>query len=295
MLVRGEVNIRDPYVLLDKGKYYLYGTRSETCWGEAYGFDVFVSDDLESFEGPIEIFSRPEGFFATSNYWAPECYFYKGEYYLLTTFGAEDMLKGVYILKSESPMGPFKPYSKRLTPNDWCAIDGSLYFEDDKPNLIFSHSFEDGNLDGEYCIVGLREDLKEALDERPKTLFCAKDAKWARPVPFAKAEFGIEDDMYFSDGPSLLKTDEGKLFMAFSSWSEKGYAVGCAKSLSGKVNGEWILDEEPIYPENGGHGMFFRDKVGKVRFTLHGPNDKYMERPLFFDVTIKGDKLKLDL
>ena len=41
--------------------------------------------------------------------------------------------------------------------------------------------------------------------------------------------------------------------------------------------------------------MFFRDKVGKVRFTLHGPNDKYMERPLFFDVIIKGDKLTLEL
>lgn len=26
-----EVNIRDPYVLPYQGKYYLYGTRSETC------------------------------------------------------------------------------------------------------------------------------------------------------------------------------------------------------------------------------------------------------------------------
>ncbi len=47
---REDINIRDPYVLVDEGKYYLYGTRSETCWGEAFGFDCYVSDDLENFE-----------------------------------------------------------------------------------------------------------------------------------------------------------------------------------------------------------------------------------------------------
>lgn len=26
-----EINIRDPFVLLHEGVYYLYGTRSETC------------------------------------------------------------------------------------------------------------------------------------------------------------------------------------------------------------------------------------------------------------------------
>ena len=26
-----EINIRDPFVLVHEGKYYLYGTRGETC------------------------------------------------------------------------------------------------------------------------------------------------------------------------------------------------------------------------------------------------------------------------
>ena len=43
-----DINIRDPYVLLHEGKYYLYGTRGATCWGEADGFDAYVSDDLEN-------------------------------------------------------------------------------------------------------------------------------------------------------------------------------------------------------------------------------------------------------
>ncbi len=51
-----EINIRDPFVLPWDGKYYLYGTRGETCWGLADGFDVYVGTDLENWEGPIEMF-----------------------------------------------------------------------------------------------------------------------------------------------------------------------------------------------------------------------------------------------
>ena len=63
-----EINIRDPYILVHEGKYYLYGTRSATCWGPADGFDCYVSEDKENWKGPIEIFHRPEGFFADQNY-----------------------------------------------------------------------------------------------------------------------------------------------------------------------------------------------------------------------------------
>ena len=49
-----DINIRDPYIMPYDGKYYLYGTRSETAFvGQAYGFDVYVSDDLENWEGPF--------------------------------------------------------------------------------------------------------------------------------------------------------------------------------------------------------------------------------------------------
>lgn len=98
MLNREKVNIRDPYILLHEGIYYLYGTRSATCWGEADGFDCYKSEDLENWEGPIEIFHRPEGFFADRNYWAPECYFVNGYFYLVTTFGSAEGKKASCIL-----------------------------------------------------------------------------------------------------------------------------------------------------------------------------------------------------
>ena len=57
----------------------------------------------------------PEGFFADQNYWAPECYQIHDAFYLVTTFGSSEGKKGIYVLKSDKPEGPFAPYSGRLT------------------------------------------------------------------------------------------------------------------------------------------------------------------------------------
>ena len=287
---RQEINIRDPYVLVHEGKYYLYGTRSATTWGKADGFDCYVSSDLEEFEGPIEIFHRAEGFFADQNYWAPECYARNGSFYLVTTFGAEDRTLGIYILRSDSPTGPFSFYADRLTPEDWNAIDGTLFFEGETPYLIFSRSQHDAE-DGDFVLLELSKDLKKAVSE-PITMFKAKDAPWAKPFPFSKETFGI-DVMYFSDGPYLMKLEDGKLYMILSSWSVNGYAVGVAVSQSGSVHGPWTLQEAPLYPENGGHGMFFYDLKGRLLFTLHSPNDSYLERPAFWTVRLENGKLVL--
>ena len=287
-----EVNIRDPFVLVHEGKYYLYGTRSQTCWGPADGFDCYVSEDLENWDGPIEIFHRPDGFFADQNYWAPECVFHEGAFYLVTTFGASDRKKGVYVLKSDAPTGPFQPYGQRLTPEDWACIDGTVYFEQDTPWLVFSHSFEDCP-DGDMCAVPLSGDLSRAVGE-PVKLFSAGAASWAKPVPFAKAEFGMDGDVYFTDGPYLTKTEDGQLYMIWSSWGDCGYAVGVAVSDSALVQGPWRQEAEPIFPVNGGHGMLFRDVDGAMRFALHYPNDKYMERPVFLRIETGENGLMLE-
>jgi hypothetical protein len=277
-----EINIRDPYVLLHEDRYYLYGTRSESCWGEAEGFDCYVSADRENWEGPVEIFHRPEGFWADRAYWAPECVYYRDAFFLITTLGAADRKKGVYVLRSDSPLGPFVPFGARLSPEDWSCIDGTLYLEEGKPWLIFSHSFED-DPKGDMCLLPLKEDLSGPAGE-PVTLFSAAEAPWARPVPFAKAEFGMDGDVYFTDGPCVKKLHDGELIMTWSSWSEQAYAVGVAMSENGRVRGPWRQLGTPLYPANGGHGMIFTEKDGSLCFTLHTPNDKYLERPAFYQV-----------
>lgn len=269
--------IRDPFILLDEGIYYMYGTRSKTTWTNADGFDCYKSTDMENWEGPVEIFHRPEGFWADRCYWAPECIRYQGAYYLVTTLGSEDRLKGIYVLKADRPEGPFQIYSERLTPEDSDCIDGTIWMENGKIYLVYSYSFENGQSGQMHCRQ-LSQDLTRAVT-KPVTLFYAQEAPWAKPVPFAKEEFGMDGDVYFTDGPCLFHKG-GRLYMTWSSWGDNGYAVGLAYSGSGKVDGPWIQKSSPFFPENGGHGMVFTDKEGRLRFALHYPNDQYKEHLL---------------
>ena len=160
-----DIIIRDPFILLVGDTYYMYGSNSLTLWepGEE-SFYCYKSRDLENWEGPIEIFHKPEGFFADRNYWAPECIAYKGNYYLITTFASADTKKGIYILKADHPEGPFLPYSSRLTPEDWTCIDGTVYVDGERIFLVYSHSFEDSPT-GDMCCQELSADLTHSLTD----------------------------------------------------------------------------------------------------------------------------------
>ena len=100
MILKSDIQIRDPYVVLLDGKYYLYGTTDKDCWGpNAVGFDAYVSDDLEHFEGPYPIVRPEPGFWADRNFWAPEMHVYRGSYYLFASFKAEGVCRGTQIRK----------------------------------------------------------------------------------------------------------------------------------------------------------------------------------------------------
>ena len=127
-----EIQIRDPYVVLLDGKYYLYGTTGNNCWGKGYGFDAYTSDDLTHFDGPFPIFRPQPGFWADKNFWAPEMHFYRGGYYLFASFKADGVCRGTQILRADHPLGPFEEWSDGpVTPRDWECLDGTLYVDGD--------------------------------------------------------------------------------------------------------------------------------------------------------------------
>ncbi len=287
-----EINIRDPFIMPYLNRYYLYGTRSETAWGKADGFDCYSSENLEDWDGPFEIFKRPTGFWADRSYWAPECYAVNNQFYLITTLGAANRKKAVYVLTADQPTGPFSLCSEEaLTPTDWSAIDGALYFENNRAYLLFSHTFED-NPDGQMCAVRLTQDLKRAMG-RPFELFNARQAPWANPVPFAQAEFGLDGDVFFTDGPFAYRDQNGQLFMIWSSWVSGGYGLGLAVSDNGSIRGNWQHCREPIFSENGGHGMAFKTFDSTWQYILHQPNDPGLERPVLYDLLETGDAIVL--
>ena len=125
---RQDINIRDPYVLVHEGFYYLYGTRSDTAWSRADGFDCYVSRDLSEFDGPFEIFHRPEGFFADRYFWAPECYAHDGAFYLVTTFGAENLKQGIFINLILLAVGVFLFLDLRIVVGNFQGFAGKAMY-----------------------------------------------------------------------------------------------------------------------------------------------------------------------
>ena len=86
-MLREEINIRDPFILNDGGVYYLYGSTDPHIWGGACSsFSVYRSRDLERFEGPFEVFRRPEDFWSEEQFWAPEVHSYGARYNLFAAF-----------------------------------------------------------------------------------------------------------------------------------------------------------------------------------------------------------------
>ena len=269
-----EIHLRDPFVLLHEGKYYLFGTAGP-------GFDVWVSEDLEEFEGPFPAFRAPEGFWGTRDFWAPEVHFHDGAFYMFASFIGDGYNRGTAILRSERPEGPYLPWSgEAVTPKDWMCLDGTLTVEDGVPYMVFCHEWVQIQ-DGTVCAMPLTKDLRAAAGS-PAELFSAKSAGWTDP------SCGVN---YVTDGPFLFRDEEG-LWMFWSSFRDDGtglqYAEGVALSKNG-VLGPWE-HREPLFERDGGHGMIFRDKQGKLNFVLHRPNVGPLERPRFFPLEKKDGR-----
>lgn len=287
-----EINVRDPFMLENNGKYYLYGTRGPTTWGPADGFDCYIGTDLENWAGPVEIFHNDGDFWADRNYWAPECFFYKGSFYLFATFNSEKRQMGTQILKSDSPSGPFGVHSDGpVTPPDQECLDGTLHIDSGGvPHMIFSGSFKK-NHKGEMFVQKLTADIRAAAG-KPMLMFLASDAPWTVPFPKGKEVFGIEAPIYFSDGPFLYRTQTGKLLLLWSSFGDGGYCLGVAVSDNNEIDGNWIHAEKPLFT-GGGHGMIFNVPGRGPVLTLHYPNEHLSERPVFFDLVEENDRLRL--
>ena len=267
-----EINIRDPFVLVHEGQYYLYGTRGDTCWGPADGFDVYVSRDLENWDGPHECFHNDGTFWADRNYWAPEVHLWQGRFYMFASFKNEQIHRGTAILCADTPMGPFRPHSDgNVTPPDWECLDGTFYVDrSGKPYMVFCHEWVQV-VDGQICAMPLTDDLRAAAGA-PRLLFTASEAPWCKLVHEGRA--------YVTDGPFFWRTSTGELDLLWASFSESGYTQGLAVSDNGDIDGRFT-QADPLFLEDGGHGMVFRGLDGELYMTLHSPNSHLDERPCF--------------
>lgn len=258
---------RDPFLLPYDGRYYLYHRSDDDG---RHGILCSVSEDLENWSKPVTVFPVTDGFHGIKDcFWAPECHYYKGNFYIFTSvYSSIYQHRVISVYRADNPLGPFTDIAGGcITPRDWDTIDGTLYIDENgQPWMVFVHewtSMPDGN--GAMCAVKLAEDLSHFIDE-PVHLFFAKDVPWATK--------GI------TDGPFLYKTEEGSLLMLWSNFSEKGYVVALAKSESGCITGPWTHADKLLYQKglrpdfttDGGHAMLFKTFTGETMISLHGPN-----------------------
>lgn len=276
-----EINIRDPFVLYEQGKYYMYGTRAKDFGKKTGGFDVYVSEDLENWSEPVECFcSEAYGLNREVN-WAPEVHKYKGRYYMFATFTMENGRRGTYALAAESPMGPFRPYSQdALTPKDWECLDGTLYVDrQGTPYIVFCHEHRQ-IIDGTICYTKLSDDLSRTVGET-HTLFCASSPEWADRKP--------QGEHYVTDGPFLYRTKDGVLLMLWSTFLKGQYAQCLVRFAEGEL-GAGFEHLPPLIDSDGGHGMVFRAQE-KLYLTYHSPNETNYERPHFAAVEDRDGQL----
>lgn len=267
-----DINIRDPFVLVHDGKYYMYGTRAANFGQKTGGFDVYVGTDLENWSEPIEVFNSVKHNMNTHVNWAPEVHKVGNSFYMLATFTKPDGLRGTYILKSDTPDGEFKPHSNgAITPEGWECLDGTLHIEDGKIYCVFCHEHTQ-ILNGTVCFVQLSDNLTEAVTE-PVELFDA-GSYLKRPAS--------EECHNVTDGPFLYRLKSGRLIMVWSTVTPDYYQC-IATSDNGSITGNWS-HLEPLFTDDGGHGMVFKAMDGQLKLTLHCPNITDYERPVFFNI-----------
>lgn len=277
-----DINIRDPFVLPYDGKYYLYGTRGATAWTAAFGVDVYVSDDLQTWSDPHECFTVTPDFWASKEVWAPEVHIYKDKFYMFVSLRSDTRNRGTQILRSDSPMGPFLPFTDdAITPKEWLALDGTFYIDKKgDPYIVFCHEWVQVT-DGEICAMKLSDDLSHPVGE-PIILFRASEPFWADK----------NRDMFVTDGPFMYRTKCGNLLMIWSTFTQTGYVQAVAHSDNGDIDGKWI-HEKPLFEKDGGHGMIFDDFNGEKHLILHSPNDNPLERPVLFNLKEENGTLVL--
>lgn len=285
---RENLLIRDPYVLVYDNKYYMYGT----CLSRGEGYGCVISEDLENWSEPIQIFSPSDEFDGCADYWAPECHYYNGSFYLFATYRSESSGKrGTAIFKSDSPVGPFELITDgHITPKERDCIDGTLYIDNDgQPWMVYVNEWT-SNPDevGEMAAAKLSEDLTEFISE-PVVLFRARKHIWTTGS--------------VTDGPVLYKTKNGKLVMLWSNLDKNSkYAVGMAISDNGRIDGNWIHSPKPFYSKgtdfefDGGHPMLLTTLDGQFIMSIHSPNsysDGTFETATFISVEDTGNMLRI--
>lgn len=293
-----DLNDRDPCIVAYEAekKYFLYSSKPmPDIPGRAIA--VYESDDLQWWSEPYPVFTAYDGFWGNLDFWAPECHEWHGKYYVISSFRKPGGYRGCACLVADTPRGPFVPAGDGpATPDAWHCLDGTLYADKaGKPWMVFCHEWPQVQ-DGQIAAIRLSEDLSTRIGE-PVILFRGSDAPWRFTNPELPWLFTDPQPVLgwarVTDGPYLYRAKNDELLMIWSSFSNTGYTIGYARSASGEIQGPWAQEKEPLFSQDGGHGMLFHTFDGALMMVIHSPNIMKKEHLLIFRMDDTNGKLSI--
>ncbi|MFZ5431501.1 MAG: glycoside hydrolase family 43 protein [Bacteroidota bacterium] len=262
-----KVPFGDPFILLHEGTYYAYGTHG------ADGIEVYVSDDLLTWRGPVGVKNglalHKDDVWGNRWFWAPEVYYVNGRFYMY--FSADEHICAA---TANSPLGPFtQEVKKPMIENEKC-IDNSLFIDDDGKPYLFFDRFNDGL---NIWVAELEADL---ITVRPGTMHkCIHVSQpWEEIWPRV------------NEGAFVLKRN-GIYYMTYSANSYESPFYGIGFATATHINGPWVkYEHNPIFQKPGnlvgvGHSALFTDKVGNLRKVFHAHNSTEKIHPRHMYIT----------
>ena len=297
-----DLSMSDPFIYADEATKTYYLTSS--------GGRQYRSKDLVMWEGPYNVIDLTGTWCEKAGFAAAAEIHKIGDYYYYagTWSDHSEIIQQVprrynvphnqtYLLRSESPEGPFVPFS--ITPGydyqpyEWDCIDGTLYEEDGHIYMVFVHEWTQ-LIDGTMDYIELSKDLTQTISEWPVTMFRASEAPSCGEMNgLGEATFGMKMPGWVTDGPQMFRTQTGKLGMLWSTWGKERYLQEVCYSESGTIAGPWVQEPEPFLGNNSGHGMLFRTFDGELRYVVHHVEGNGPRKPQYWTVVDSGDKLKL--
>jgi|GEM_PF-353800 len=261
-----EFYIRDPFVILCDGVYFMYGSNIISPVIGDRGFSCYASTDLVHWSGAYDVTAPAIDWTGYDYFWAPEVYYYNDAFYMLVTYRNQSTgVLGCATLRADNPLGPFERISDEFFTSGSFDLDATLYIDPEgQPWCLYA-------LD-DVTIVAAKfsDDLTELISD-PVPLFSVAGLGWATTS--------------VCEAPYIYTMSSGSLCMLWAGADSGGYIVGTATASS--VTGPWTVQDARLYNransptnENGGHAMTFLTRDGTLMITFHAPNDPDYEHGL---------------
>jgi GH43 family beta-xylosidase len=268
-----ELMIADPFILLDNGTYYAYGTHS------GQGIEVYTSDDLQTwYKRGLAL--HKSNTTETQNFWAPEVYKFGDKFYMY--FSANEHL---YVAQADSPLGPFKQIGTTSMLGDEKGIDSSVFTDEDGQSYCVFVRFTNGN-----CIWMAKLGADHATLDMSSLHLCAQASQtWEKVLGTV------------NEGPCIVKHN-GHYYMMYSGNDYRSQDYGVGVATTDNITGTWTkYADNPILQKGEdlygtAHNAYFYDKDGKMRIVFHAHYNSTTVSPrriYIGTLTFSNDSLKM--